>query len=68
MRKTKPINRVALMRIKRFEAKTVIIKKKGSFNVYAALNRLIPKNKKKPAIVTNRHCRIHQNKYDTVSG
>jgi len=60
------MRRVALIRIIKFDAKTVMIKEKGSFNLYAARNKLIPKNKKKQATKTNRHCRIHHNKYDIM--
>jgi len=50
----------------KFDAKTVMMKEKGSFNLYAARNKLIPKNKKKQATKTNRHCLIHHNMYAIV--
>jgi len=50
----------------KFEAKKVMIKEKGSSSLYAATNRLIPKNRKKAAIKTNKHCLIHQNIRDMI--
>ncbi len=43
------------MRIIRFEAKTVMIKENGSSSLYAAINKLIPKMRKKDAASTSRH-------------
>ena len=60
------MRRVALIRMNKFDAKIVMMKEKGSFSLYAARNKLIPKNKKKQAVRTNRHCRIHHNMYDII--